>query len=171
MIRSGEAELERALQLVDSAVRQAESPSWRHHLRASAVNRIGRIQGLSPDVVVGRLRAAGFRPGQPSPRGSVVWWHSDGSRVRVDSPHRGPRNFPSDRRVHYHKYYQLAGGPSVLVSDRGRIVSALRRNPVSGQLVARNPRRTPAAHILGGVRQAEAEARMRRGRGLADRWA
>ncbi len=166
---SGETELEAALRRVDSAVREAEGATWRHHLRASAVNQIGRIQGLPPAIVVQRLRDAGFRPGSPSVRGSVVWWHADGSRVRVDPPHGGPRGFPSDRRVHYHKYFQLAGGPSVLVSDRGRIVPALRRDPMTGRLVPRNPRRTPAAHILSGARRREAEAS--RSRGHAGAWA
>lgn len=154
----GEAEMEGALRQIDATVREAEFLTWRHHLRASAVNRIGRIQGLSPTAVHQRLRAAGFHPGATSPNGSVVWWHTDGSRVRVDPPHLGPRNFPSDRRTHYHKYFQIADGPAIPISDRGRAVSALRRDPLTNLLVPRDPRRTPAAHILSGARQAELDA-------------
>ena len=120
--------------------------TWRHYARASASHRIGKLSGLTRVAAEERLRRGGFVPESPASAGSVTWRHSDGSSVRVDPPHDGRRNFPSDRRTHYHKYVRIetpnhpgARQPYPL-SDRGRVVVG----------------RSTSAHILSGQRQREA---------------
>lgn len=165
-----EGELEQLLQLADRAIsglvqhshrahagEAMATPTWRDYLRASAANRIGRIQGLNRQAVEQRLQAAGFRPYRDSVTGSVTWQHSDGSGVRVDPGHRPSRGptrggYPSDLRVHYHKYVDYPGGTRILLNDRGRAIPIVL--DARGRQVPRHPQR---AHILSGRRQAEGE--------------
>ena len=102
----------------------------------TAAGRLPRFSGRRQGFVERSLRDAGFTRDPTNP---THWFHTDGSRVRIDPPHnpaRGPARggFLGDVRIHYHKEWQDPfGNPWNHLDDYGRINADPNRTHIIGR--------------------------------------
>ncbi|SEP46728.1 RHS repeat-associated core domain-containing protein [Rhodospirillales bacterium URHD0017] len=99
----------------------------------TAAGKLPRFSGRTRNYVRRQLQAHGFSRDR-SVLNSEHWWHPDGSKIRMDPPHkewRGPANggFRGDVEHHVHKEWTGPGGLQKL-DDYGRASADMNRTHI-----------------------------------------